>query len=407
MVVQQVVSYFSAPRFERFSIEKEYPIQMGSDNRRADVVLINEDERIAAIIECKRSGYEGSGPDQLKSYLSATDTPLGVFANETDPADWQFYENRGRNQFKPVDRFQFEKQILKTNVIKTLINFVQSLFRRRSDLPPPTIPSSPEPIAPPIVSPDRSRIIHVRGDQSLQNSNNTDFDPNLNDEPYYSEASGFHWAANHHGMAECVPQHVKRIISNEELQIQSNREELQAKIDKLSTEKEGLEKQRHEYEGEIGQRSQDLARKRGEGAGLEVQLQAPTETELNPLSIEAIDQDVRKQQLDTEMGQLREKKDKLEREIELGYQDLVRKREELAGLEVQLQAPTETELNPAPESVPQVHAQKWYSRIFRLLVQIVAFLAARIIASVTTIVLITLAVYLFIFYASAVDKAFF
>ena len=71
----------------------------------------------------------------------------------------------------------------------------------------------------------------------------------------------------------------------------------------------------------------------------------------------------------------------------------------MTGLEVQLQAPTETELAPAPESVPQVQAKKWYSWMSRV--------PAGLVASVATVVLIALAVYLFIFYASAVDKAFF
>ena len=99
------------------------------------------------------------------------------------------------------------------------------------------------------------------------------------------------------------------------------------------------------------------------------------------------------------MGQLLEEKDRLEREIGQRSQDLARKKEELTGLEVQLQAPTETELAPAPESVPQVQTKKWYSWMSRV--------PAGLVASVATVVLIALAVYLFIFYASAVDKAFF
>ena len=90
----------------------------------------------------------------------------------------------------------------------------------------------------------------------MQNDNNTDLDPSLDGKPYYSEASGFHWAANHHGMPECVPQHVKRIISDEELQVRSNREQFQAEIGELVDEKNGLEGQKREYEREIGQRSQ-------------------------------------------------------------------------------------------------------------------------------------------------------
>ena len=397
VVVQEVVRYFSTPRFERFSKAKEHPIQIGSYRGRADVVLIDGDETLAAIIECKRSGYEGTGPDQLKSYLSATDTPLGVFANEINPANWQFYENRGQNQFKPIGRSQFETQVLKRGIIKTLDNFVKWIFQRRRDTPPTSPP--PNPIDPSTITPDRSNIIHIAGDQSLQNSNSTDLDLSLNGKPYYSEASGFYWAANHHGMPECVPQHVKHIISSEELEIKSTREQLQAQIDELVDEKNGLEAQKREHEREIEQRSQGLARKREELAGLEVQLGAPTETELAPPPVETLDQDDAKHKLDEEMGKLREEKGKLEREIEGKSEELSRKREELAGLEVQLEAPTETELTPAPESVPQVHAKKWYSWMSRV--------PAGIVASVATIVLISVAFYLFIFYASAVDKAFF
>ena len=290
IVVHEVVRYFATPRFERFFIEEEYPIQIGSYKGRADVVLINKDRTLAAIIECKRGGYEGNGTDQLKSYLSATNTPLGIFANETDPAAWKFYQKRGQNQFNQIDRSRFEKRLLKSGLVKKLDYFVLSLFRRRRAPSPPTAPPPPEPIAPPTATPDDSRAIYIGGnhttylggDQIVQNNNsNTDFDPSLTDKPYYSEASGFYWAANHHGMAECVPQHVKQIISNEELEIKSTQEQLQGEINKLVDEKDQLKKQKGEYERDLEQRAQELARSKEQVAGLEVQLQAPTETELN------------------------------------------------------------------------------------------------------------------------------
>lgn len=399
VVVQEVVRYFSTPKFKRFSTETEYAIQIGSYKGRADVALIDTDGALAAIIECKRSGYEGSGPEQLKSYLSATDTSLGIFANEIDPAAWRFYENLGRNQFKPISRSQFEARILKRDTIKRLSNFMQSLFRRQHEESAPIKPPSPESFNLPTNNPDRLNITHIAGDRSLQNDNNTDLDPSLNGNPYYSEASGFYWAANHHGIPECVPQHVKRIISDEELRAQFNREQLQAEIDELVQKKNGLEAQQREYEREIEQRSQDFAQKREELAGLEVQLGAPTETELNPSPVEALDQDDAKQQLDAEISQLREEKDKVQQKIEEKSQNLTRKKEELAELEVQLGAPTETELTPAPESVPQARPRKWYAWLSRV--------PSTIVASVATIVLSFLALYLFIFYASAVDKAFF
>ena len=97
IVVAAVERYFSQPKFQKFSTKQEHQIKMGSDKRRADVVLMNSKGNLAAIAECKRPGVEGDGIDQLKSYLSATDTSLGIFANSTEPDSWNFYENLGRN----------------------------------------------------------------------------------------------------------------------------------------------------------------------------------------------------------------------------------------------------------------------------------------------------------------------
>ena len=100
IVVAAVEQYFSQPKFRKFSTKKEDRIRFGSRLGFADVVLINNKDRRAAIVECKQSGIEGYGPAQLKSYLCATDTPFGIFANSTEPDDWEFYENLGRNQFE-------------------------------------------------------------------------------------------------------------------------------------------------------------------------------------------------------------------------------------------------------------------------------------------------------------------
>ena len=128
VMVQGVVDYFYSSKYDRFSIIEKRSIQMGSESREADVALIDRNGKFAAIIECKRSGYEGRGIPQLKSYLSATNTPLGVFANETTPTDWKFYENRGQNQFKQIDHSQFERKLLKTDIIGTLRKWWEKLF---------------------------------------------------------------------------------------------------------------------------------------------------------------------------------------------------------------------------------------------------------------------------------------
>ena len=137
LVVQAAVRYFTTHKFARFSKEEEYSIQIGSYRERADIALIDMDGELAAIIECKKVGYEGSGADPLKSYLSATDTPLGVFVNETDPGGWVFYENQGQNQFKQIDRSQFEGRVLKSGVMKKLEKIVRCIFRRRRKVAPP------------------------------------------------------------------------------------------------------------------------------------------------------------------------------------------------------------------------------------------------------------------------------
>ena len=95
-----------------FSPITESQIQFGARNGSADVVLGDENGGFAAIAECKGAGYVGHGIEQLKSYLSATDTPFGIFANGIDPDHWKFYENRRRNQFDKIDRSEFEAGVV-------------------------------------------------------------------------------------------------------------------------------------------------------------------------------------------------------------------------------------------------------------------------------------------------------
>ena len=102
IVVEAVVNYFSKLEFRELFIETEHSIQMGSDNRRPDIVLLDEAGNFVAIAECKQIGVVNYGHKQLQSYLCATDTQFGVFANSTEPSDWKFYENLGRNQFKEI-----------------------------------------------------------------------------------------------------------------------------------------------------------------------------------------------------------------------------------------------------------------------------------------------------------------
>jgi hypothetical protein len=233
----------------------------------------------------------------------------------------------------------------------------------------------------------------------------------LNGNPYYIEENGFYWAANHQGIAECVPQHIKRIIHNEELEIASTRDELEQEINYLREEAIALEEQKHAREQEIGVRSQALAKKKEELAGLEVQLKALTITTSEPLITEATPDNPDSELFDLpaadhtsdhpvikpfeeEIDDLIQKQTKIEQAIDAKSQALAVKKEELAGLEVELQGPTEFELNPSAVGTSPnatMDAKPSGSRI------------SLITAIISTIFCGLLTIYLFIFYASAVQ----
>lgn len=112
-VVEEVIAYFSEPKFSEFSIITECEIQMGTDNRAADVVLRDADGNFIAIAECKSPGGANYGIAQLKSYLSATDTSFGIFAPRIQRDSWVFYENLRHNRFQQIGLADFEKEVLK------------------------------------------------------------------------------------------------------------------------------------------------------------------------------------------------------------------------------------------------------------------------------------------------------
>jgi len=101
----------------KFNIKREYVIPMGSYRGRADVALLDYFFRVVALIECKSnhtSKEMSGGREQLKSYLSARDTEMGIFAYSDNTDDWEFYQNLGRNAFQRVSRSDFEKYVFKS-----------------------------------------------------------------------------------------------------------------------------------------------------------------------------------------------------------------------------------------------------------------------------------------------------
>ena len=143
-VVDVVVNYFNEPKFWGFYSKCEYQIQNFSSLGRADVVLISEKNRIEAknigksppvlldvIVECKREGVTGDGPDQLKSYLNVTGTRYGIFANtQAGPSQWEYFENQGRSRFLTITQSEFETALLRE------VNLIQADGQLVSDSAP-------------------------------------------------------------------------------------------------------------------------------------------------------------------------------------------------------------------------------------------------------------------------------
>ena len=110
IVVNAVVHYFNEPKFEKFSTAREYII--GSSRSRADVVLHDEEGRLAVIVECKRIGYVGrEGIVQLAEYCRHGDVQFGIFATDIDPSKWTFLRIR-ENEIIEIRRSEFETEVV-------------------------------------------------------------------------------------------------------------------------------------------------------------------------------------------------------------------------------------------------------------------------------------------------------
>ena len=134
-VKEIVANYFKSLRIATpgYSVKREYLIQMGSSPCRADIVFLRNG-KLVAITECKRTGRIESGHDQLHSYLCATDTFLGIFANHSDPNKWTFWENHRHNNFLEIDRETFENYVYNHDkAIKDRENKTQEEVQREID----------------------------------------------------------------------------------------------------------------------------------------------------------------------------------------------------------------------------------------------------------------------------------
>ena len=110
-VIQSVIRYLSRPQFSGFNARREVGIQMGSYSGRADIVLYTDttSPQMVVIVECKGEGI--TNIPQLHSYLSASDTELGIFANTDNPNEWHYVKNYRSNQFEEITRADFENRL--------------------------------------------------------------------------------------------------------------------------------------------------------------------------------------------------------------------------------------------------------------------------------------------------------
>lgn len=121
--MEAVFNYFSEPKFREngFSPKYEHDIRIGTYTPRPDVVLFDRQGNLVAIAECKRGGITSYGIEQLKSYLTASDTQFGIFANSHESNEWIFFENLRRYHFKnDISRSKFETGIVEDQPIESI-----------------------------------------------------------------------------------------------------------------------------------------------------------------------------------------------------------------------------------------------------------------------------------------------
>lgn len=117
-VVKKKVEAYFTNTFPRFSVSQECEVSFGSKRGGfADVVLhTDKPGYFVAIAECKGSTLatqhqHEKAKEQLKSYMSATNTQYGVLALGTDPRHWEFCKNKYHNRFVSINRETFERSV--------------------------------------------------------------------------------------------------------------------------------------------------------------------------------------------------------------------------------------------------------------------------------------------------------
>lgn len=197
----------------------------------------------------------------------------------------------------------------------------------------------------------------------------------MNNGAYYSADHGFACAAASRGITEALQEHLNVIVRNEELEIEASNAHIQAEINDLVADMERLEQQKVTRQDSINEITELHNEKNVKLAELNIELEGFTNGVVPQLQDDRIEG--------------------LKNRIDEKSLELAEKRVERAEIEIDLENPTEIELNQAHISgeVQASSKQKfsWLHLVF---------------AVFTTLALIGLIIYIFYFYASVASKAF-
>ena len=194
--------------------------------------------------------------------------------------------------------------------------------------------------------------------------------PSLNGRPYHSADNGFACAAAGRGVTEALQEHLNVIVRNEELEIERSHSQIQADIKNLVEDKERLEQRKLDLQDNIQTLTEKNSVNEVKLSELTTQLEAPIKDDPPPPD----------PRIDALQTKITEKTSALEE-----------KQVTRVKIETDLKAPTAVELDPPAVDKTSVSRfsglDKWF-------------------AGLTSLALIGLICYLFIFYGSAGDRAF-
>ena len=228
-VMEAVFNYFSEPKFREngFSPKKdEHCIRIGVYTPRPDVVLFDRQGNLAVVAECKRGGITNYGIEQLCSYLTASDVQFGVFANSTEPDEWIFFENLRRYHFKDdISRSQFEAEIVADRPIESLRGEKDRLDRKITEI--------------------RTRLDRKRGE--IKHSRERLDDLNQKNEQANGQLAHLKQeigtlTTEITALKKKIEQNSQRAEVLEGLKLKSTRDNLEEKINLLSTKEDQLQK---------------------------------------------------------------------------------------------------------------------------------------------------------------------